>query len=238
MANDEYDFLFKVVLIGDSGVGKSNLLSRFTRNEFNLDSKSTIGVEFATRSIQVDLKTIKAQIWDTAGQERYRAITSAYYRGAVGALLVYDISKQNTFENVTRWLKELRDHADSNIVIMLVGNKSDLRHLRAVPTEDAKQFASENNLSFIETSALDASNVELAFQNILTGQSRFCFANSLSLAPKKQQTTLTRILSEIYRIVSQKALDQGETPQNPMGPRKTIEISKPADEGTKGGKCC
>lgn len=175
-----------MVLIGDSGVGKSNLLSRFTRNEFNLDSKSTIGVEFATRSIQVDSKTIKAQIWDTAGQERYRAITSAYYRGAVGALLVYDISKHQTYENVNRWLKELRDHADSNIVIMLVGNKSDLRHLRAVPTEEAKQFASmfiqrflllwtrltaagENNLSFIETSALDASNVELAFQNILTG---------------------------------------------------------------------
>ncbi len=139
--SDETD-LFPVVLIGDSGVGKSNLLSRFTRNEFNLDSKSTIGVEFATRSIQVDAKTIKAQIWDTAGQERYRAITSAYYRGAVGALLVYDISKHQTYENVTRWLKELRDHADSNIVIMLVGNKSDLRHLRAVPTEEAKQFAS------------------------------------------------------------------------------------------------
>lgn len=85
---------------------------------------------------------IKAQIWDTAGQERYRAITSAYYRGAVGALLVYDISKHQTYENVTRWLKELRDHADSNIVIMLVGNKSDLRHLRAVPTEEAKSFAS------------------------------------------------------------------------------------------------
>ena len=131
-----------MVLIGDSGVGKSNLLSRFTRNEFNLDSKSTIGVEFATRSIQIDNKTIKAQIWDTAGQERYRAITSAYYRGAVGALLVYDISKSLSFENVTRWLKELRDHADSNIVIMLVGNKTDQRHLRAVPTEDGKNFAS------------------------------------------------------------------------------------------------
>lgn len=130
-----------VVLIGDSGVGKSNLLSRFTRNEFNLESKSTIGVEFATRSIQVDGKTIKAQIWDTAGQERYRAITSAYYRGAVGALLVYDIAKHLTYENVERWLKELRDHADQNIVIMLVGNKSDLRHLRAVPTDEARAFA-------------------------------------------------------------------------------------------------
>uniref|UniRef100_A0A4W4GFB1 Ras-related protein Rab-25 n=1 Tax=Electrophorus electricus TaxID=8005 RepID=A0A4W4GFB1_ELEEL len=136
------EFLFQIlVLIGDSGVGKSNLLSRFTRNEFNLESKSTIGVEFATRSIQVDGKTIKAQIWDTAGQERYRAITSAYYRGAVGALLVYDIAKHLTYENVERWLKELRDHADNNIVIMLVGNKSDLRHLRAVPTDEARAFA-------------------------------------------------------------------------------------------------
>lgn len=113
-----------------------------------MDSKSTIGVEFATRSIQVDTKTIKAQIWDTAGQERYRAITSAYYRGAVGALLVYDISKQITYDNVTRWLKELRDHADNNIVIMLVGNKSDLRHLRAVPTEDSKNFAGKSRASF------------------------------------------------------------------------------------------
>ncbi|EPB74871.1 Ras family protein, partial [Ancylostoma ceylanicum] len=162
------NFSLSVVLIGDSGVGKSNLLSRFTRNEFNLESKSTIGVEFATRSIQVEGKTVKAQIWDTAGQERYRAITSAYYRGAVGALLVYDIAKHVTYENVERWLKELRDHADQNIVIMLVGNKSDLRHLRAVPTDEAKIYAEKNQLSFIETSALDSTNVEAAFTNILT----------------------------------------------------------------------
>uniref|UniRef100_A0A8C0UVD8 Ras-related protein Rab-25 n=1 Tax=Cyanistes caeruleus TaxID=156563 RepID=A0A8C0UVD8_CYACU len=168
--DDEYDYLFKVVLIGDSGVGKSNLLSRFTRNEFNLESKSTIGVEFATRSIQVDNKTVKAQIWDTAGQERYRAITSAYYRGAVGALLVYDIAKYLTYENAERWLKELQDHADANIVIMLVGNKSDLRHLRAVPTDEARSFAEKNGLSFLETSALDSTNVETAFHNILSGK--------------------------------------------------------------------
>lgn len=148
-----------VVLIGDSGVGKSNLLSRFTRNEFSLDSKSTIGVEFATRSLQIKDKVIKAQIWDTgtfklclcnvltvfcpwlAGQERYRAITSAYYRGAVGALIVYDITSQNTFDSVERWLKELRDHADNQIVIMLVGNKIDKKHLRAVATGLAKQYA-------------------------------------------------------------------------------------------------
>ncbi|KAK7023796.1 Gtp-binding protein ypt3 [Favolaschia claudopus] len=205
-----YDYLFKVVLIGDSGVGKSNLLSRFTRNEFNLESKSTIGVEFATRSIDVDGKTVKAQIWDTAGQERYRAITSAYYRGAVGALLVYDIAKHATYVNVTRWLKELRDHADSNIVIMLVGNKSDLKHLRAVPTDEAKTFSTENGLSFIETSALDASNVEGAFQTILT---------------------------DIYRIVSSKSLEQSNNPVDAPGP--SIRVDPTVDnKAPQASKCC
>ncbi|KAG7015452.1 Ras-related protein RABA2a, partial [Cucurbita argyrosperma subsp. argyrosperma] len=181
--DDDYDYLFKVVLIGDSGVGKSNLLSRFTRNEFCLESKSTIGVEFATRTLQVEGRTVKAQIWDTAGQERYRAITSAYYRGALGALLVYDVTKPMTFDNVSRWLKELRDHADSNIVIMLIGNKTDLKHLRAVATEDAQSYAEKEGLSFIETSALEATNVEKAFQTIL---------------------------SEIYRIISKKSLNSEE----------------------------
>jgi len=205
-----YDYLFKVVLIGDSGVGKSNLLSRFTRNEFNLESKSTIGVEFATRSINVDGKTVKAQIWDTAGQERYRAITSAYYRGAVGALLVYDISKHATYVNVTRWLKELRDHADANIVIMLVGNKSDLKHLRAVPTDEAKAFSTENGLSFIETSALDASNVESAFQTILT---------------------------DIYRIVSAKSLESSTSNIEP--PKESISVGITQDNNNQqGSKCC
>jgi len=207
--DDEYDYLFKVVLIGDSGVGKSNLLSRFTRNEFNLESKSTIGVEFATRSIQVDSKTIKAQIWDTAGQERFRAITSAYYRGAVGALLVYDLAKHVTYENVNVWLKELRDHADNNIVVMLVGNKSDLRHLRAVSTEDAKKFAAENNLSFIETSALDSSNVELAF---------------------------TKILTEIYRIVSNKALESSENSNVPSS--QVVSITPTSKDEANAGGCC
>merc|ERR1712216_1058853 len=186
-ADEEYDYLFKVVLIGDSGVGKSNLLSRFTRNEFMLQSESTIGVEFATRSIQVDGKTIKAQIWDTAGQEGYRAITSAYYRGAVGALLVYDITKHVTYENVERWLKELRDHADSNIVMMLVGNKSDLRHLRAVSTDDASSFAEKEGLSFIETSALESTNVELAFQKILPEIYRIVSKKTGAATPPTQQ---------------------------------------------------
>ncbi|KAL6950193.1 Rab GTPase ypt32 [Hanseniaspora vineae] len=164
----EYDILFKLVLIGDSGVGKSNLLTRFTANEFNIDSKSTIGVEFANRIVQIEGKKIKAQIWDTAGQERYRAITSAYYRGAMGALIVYDITKSKSYENCSDWLKELKENADSNIVIGLIGNKSDLAHNRSVPTEEARNFAQENHLLFTETSALENDNVERAFGELIT----------------------------------------------------------------------
>ncbi|EFJ13202.1 rab family GTPase [Selaginella moellendorffii] len=173
------DYVFKVVLIGDSAVGKSQLLSRFARDEFTLESKSTIGVEFQTRTISVDGKTIKAQIWDTAGQERYRAVTSAYYRGAVGAMLVYDITRKQTFEHVARWLEELRNHADNNVVIMMVGNKSDLSNSRTMSVEEGREFSEKEGLYFMETSALDSTNVETAF---------------------------TTVLTEIYKIVSKKSL--------------------------------
>ncbi|KAI9083472.1 hypothetical protein K1719_034414 [Acacia pycnantha] len=209
---DDYDYLFKVVLIGDSGVGKSNLLSRFTRNEFSLESKSTIGVEFATRSISVDDKMVKAQIWDTAGQERYRAITSAYYRGAVGALIVYDITRHVTFENVERWLKELRDHTDTNVVVMLVGNKADLRHLRAVSTEDAKSFAEKENTFFMETSALESMNVEDAF---------------------------TEVLTQIYGVVSRKALETAGNGSADLPKGQSINIGGKDDvSDVKKGGCC
>ena len=165
--DDEYNYLFKVVLIGDSDVGKSNLLTRFSRNEFDSESKSTIGVDLATHYVPVDGITIKAQFWDSSGQERYRAITSAYYRGAAGALLVYDITKRLTYENVERWLKVLRDKTDENIAIILVGNKSDLKELRSVNKDEAEAFAKRHNLLFIETSALDCTNVVEAFRNIL-----------------------------------------------------------------------
>eukprot|EP00316_Scyphosphaera_apsteinii_P013444 CAMPEP_0119311888 /NCGR_PEP_ID=MMETSP1333-20130426/24360_1 /TAXON_ID=418940 /ORGANISM="Scyphosphaera apsteinii, Strain RCC1455" /LENGTH=211 /DNA_ID=CAMNT_0007316393 /DNA_START=34 /DNA_END=669 /DNA_ORIENTATION=+ len=165
---EKYDYLFKVVVIGDSGVGKSNLLSRFTRNEFNLESKSTIGVEFATRSVALDGKTIKAQIWDTAGQERYRAITSAYYRGAVGALVVYDITKDVSFANVEKWLTELKENATADITMMLIGNKTDLAQARMTSTEQGQAFANSHGIAFMEASALNASNVESAFLHILS----------------------------------------------------------------------
>ncbi|TVT97419.1 hypothetical protein EJB05_57335, partial [Eragrostis curvula] len=128
---------------------------------------------------EVEGKTIKAQIWDTAGQERYPALRRVYYRGAVGALLVYDVTKVTTFENVKMWLKDLRNHADSNIVVMLIGNKIDLKHLRSVAVEDAASFAEREGLLFIETSALDETNVEKAFQTVLAEIYRIICKNPL-----------------------------------------------------------
>ncbi|XP_074279645.1 ras-related protein RABA3-like [Silene latifolia] len=174
------DYVYKVVVIGDSAVGKSQLLSRFAKNEFSFDSKSTIGVEFQTRTLNIQSKVIKAQIWDTAGQERYRAVTSAYYRGALGAIVVYDITKQPTYDHVSRWVDELRSHADNSIVIMLIGNKADLADKRAVSTEDAVEFAEEQGLFFSEASALSGDNVESAF---------------------------LKVLEEIYSVASKKTLD-------------------------------
>ncbi|XP_077212300.1 ras-related protein RABA5c-like [Tasmannia lanceolata] len=161
------EYLFKIVIIGDSAVGKSNLLSRYSRNEFNLHSKATIGVEFQTQSIDIHGKEVKAQIWDTAGQERFRAVTSAYYRGAVGALIVYDISRRTTFDSVHRWLDELNTHSDTTVAKMLIGNKCDLENIRDVSVEEGKSLAESEGLFFMETSALDATNVRMAFEIVI-----------------------------------------------------------------------
>ncbi|KAL0464158.1 UNVERIFIED_CONTAM: Ras-related protein RABA6a [Sesamum latifolium] len=165
--DEECDYLFKAVLIGDSAVGKSNLLSRFAKNEFCLESKPTIGVEFAYRNIRVGDKLIKAQIWDTAGQERFRAITSSYYRGALGALLVYDITRKSTFESLKKWLKEVREFGSRELVVVLVGNKSDLAQYREVNSEDGQSLAQLEDLSFMETSAKENLNVEEAFLQMI-----------------------------------------------------------------------
>ena len=136
--DDYYDLIFKTVIIGESGVGKSNLLTRFLNNTFTHDQKATVGVEFGTKKMVIEGSTVKAQIWDTAGQERYRSITNAYYKGAKGALLVFDLTNEESFHSVDKWLKELRNEADINIYVILIGNKSDLVESRKVKNEDAK----------------------------------------------------------------------------------------------------
>ncbi|WVZ86051.1 hypothetical protein U9M48_032894 [Paspalum notatum var. saurae] len=158
-----YAYLFKYIIIGDTGVGKSCLLLQFTDKRFQPVHDLTIGVEFGARMITVDNKPIKLQIWDTAGQESFRSITRSYYRGAAGALLVYDITRRETFNHLVSWLEDARQHANANMTIMLVGNKCDLSHRRAVSYEEGEQFAKEHGLIFMEASAKTAQNVEEAF---------------------------------------------------------------------------
>jgi small GTP-binding protein domain len=168
MGDEEYDYLFKCVIIGDSGVGKSNIFNRFIRDEFNLDSKATIGVEFSAKNVTVQDKVIKCQVWDTAGQERFRALAKSYYRGAVGCLLVYDITNYDSFQHLDKWLKEVKDHAEPHLVVLLIGNKCDLEEKRAVKQEEGAEFAEKNGLGFIEVSAKDNLNIETAFSRLTT----------------------------------------------------------------------
>ncbi|KAL7671086.1 hypothetical protein ACOME3_005999 [Neoechinorhynchus agilis] len=158
-----YAYLFKYIMIGDTGVGKSCLLLQFTDRRFQPVHDLTIGVEFGARMITTEGKQIKLQIWDTAGQENFRSITRSYYRGAAGALLVYDITRRETFEHVADWLEDARLHSSSNMVVMLIGNKSDMDSRREVSKEEGESFAAKNKLVFIETSAKTGENVEEAF---------------------------------------------------------------------------
>ncbi|KAJ2851797.1 ras GTPase [Coemansia brasiliensis] len=161
--NPEYDYLFKLLLIGDSGVGKSCLLLRFADDTYTESYISTIGVDFKIRTIELDGKVVKLQIWDTAGQERFRTITSSYYRGAHGIIVVYDVTDTETFSNVKQWLQEIDRYASEGVNKLLVGNKSDLEDKRAVDFTEAQEFAKSLNISFLETSAKDSTNVENAF---------------------------------------------------------------------------
>jgi len=158
----DYNYLFKYIIVGDAGVGKSCLLLQFTDKRFRAEHDMTIGVEFGHRLAELDGQKIKLQIWDTAGQEAFRSITRAYYRGATGALLVYDISRRASFDHLAQWLTDARQNAQPNMVIILIGNKSDLER-REVTYEEGAWFARQNGLFFLETSAKTGQNVEAAF---------------------------------------------------------------------------
>ena len=163
----EYDYLFKLILVGDSYVGKTNILSKYIKDEFNLNTKSTVGVEFGTKILKIEDKIIKAQIWDTAGQERYKSITSTYYKGAKGAFIVYDITNRLTFESVDKWIQDLNLNSDKNITLLLIGNKKDLADKREVTTEEGEEKAKSFGLAFLETSALTGENIDKVFDYIL-----------------------------------------------------------------------
>merc|ERR1711998_5037 len=158
-----YDMLIKLLLIGDSGVGKSCLLCRYSDDVFNSNFITTIGIDFKIRTIELDGKKIKLQIWDTAGQERFRTITQAYYRGAMGILLVYDVTDEKSFQNIRSWMRNIEQHANTEVVKVLLGNKCDMKNKRAVTQEEGENLAKEYEIEFFETSAKDKINVDQAF---------------------------------------------------------------------------
>ena len=162
--DSSYEIIFKTLLIGDANVGKSNLLLRYVKNEFVPDMKSTVGVEFGSKILKIYDINVKVQIWDTAGQERYRSVTSSYYKGSKGVLIVYDITNYSSFESVDRWINEFRMKSDENSAIVLVGNKNDNEELRKVTIEEGEEKAKKYNLGFFETSAKDGKNVDEAFK--------------------------------------------------------------------------
>ena len=167
MEKESYDLLFKLILIGDSCVGKSNILLKYLKNEFDPNSRATVGVEFGTKNIIINNKKIKIQIWDTAGQERYRSITSAYYKGAKGALIVYDITRKCTFDNIDKWISDLKLNGDKNICIVILGNKSDLDDKREVSKGEGIKKSEMYKTAFLETSALNGDNIGKAFDEII-----------------------------------------------------------------------
>lgn len=158
------DFVFKIVIVGDSSVGKSNILTRYTQNVFDLNSKATVGVELSTKLYRKNNEIISVNLWDTAGQERFAAITSAYYKGSSGAIIVYDITKRKTFDNIDKWYSEIVAKCPSDLVIVLVGNKMDLEEEREVKYQEGLDKAKDLGMAFMETSALTAQNINEVFK--------------------------------------------------------------------------
>ena len=177
---ENYEVMFKVVLIGDMKVGKTNIVSRYIKNEFNKDSMSTIGVEFGSKELVIEGHNVKVQIWDTAGQEKYKSITNAYYKGAKGAFVVYDITNKNSFDNADNWLNNLRASADKKCSIILIGNKSDLEDKREVSIEQGEEKAKNNEIAFMETSALSGDNIDKAFEMMINEAYKICHSEMLA----------------------------------------------------------
>ena len=208
MDEDNYEMMFKVVLVGDSFVGKTNIMSKYLKNEFHEDSKATVGVEFGSRQFNIEGHSIKAQVWDTAGQERYKAITSAYYKGAKGAFVVYDITRKGSFESVERWVNDLLSSGDKKITILLIGNKCDLEEQRQITKEQGEEKAAKLELAFLETSAFSGQNLDKAFE---------------------------MIVNEIYKKFHEEMLAENDIDIIEGG--KDINLSK-KQENPEGKKCC
>ncbi|KAI6660290.1 Ras-related protein rab-10 [Oopsacas minuta] len=166
MAKKAYDLLFKILLIGDSGVGKTSVLFRFSDDAFNTTFISTIGIDFKIKTIELDGKKIKLQIWDTAGQERFHTITTSYYRGAMGIILVYDITQQKSFDNIAKWLHNIETHASPDVEKTLIANKCDMETKRVISKDQGQRIADEYTIRFFETSAKSNINIDQTFETL------------------------------------------------------------------------
>ena len=180
MEDENYEMMFKVVLVGDSFVGKTNIMSKYLKNEFHEDSKATVGVEFGSKQFKIEGHTIKAQIWDTAGQERYKAITSAYYKGAKGAFVVYDITRKGSFESIEKWVNDLTSTADKKLTIVVIGNKCDLEDQRQITKEQGEEKANKLEVAFLETSAFSGENLDKAFEMMINEIYKKCHEEMLA----------------------------------------------------------
>ena len=167
MEDDECEMNFKIVIVGDSFVGKTNIMSKYLKNKFNENSKATVGVEFGSKQFNIEGHLINAQIWDTAGTEKYKAITSAYYRGAKGGFVVYDITRKDSFKSVDKWVNDLIAAGDKKMIILVIGNKCDLEEKRQVTKEQGESKARFLEVAFMETSALSGENLDKAFEMMM-----------------------------------------------------------------------
>ena len=214
--DDDVDILIKVVIVGDSSVGKTNLLSRFVNNSFNQNSRNTIGVDFSAVDLSINGQNIKAQFWDTAGQEKYRSIASAYYKNAQGIIITYDVTREQTFKNVNSWYNELREQGEPDVEIILIGNKIDLESERKVTSDQGAQLAKEKGMFFMEVSA--KTNQEDCVEN--------AFKILLEEIVNKTEERMKE--SKVYEIQSQN------------GARLRDRQNEGGNEGTNGqsGVCC
>ncbi len=164
----KYNYLFKYIVIGAPSVGKSQIVKRFTADIFNEKYGATIGAEFGEKNIEVEDKIIRIQIWDTAGQERFKSITTAYYKNCVCAIIVYDITSRDSFNDITDWINDCKSYSPKTVLMALIGNKCDLKEFRHISTEEGQELANKNGIPFYETSAKDGTNIKEIFQ--ITGE--------------------------------------------------------------------
>jgi len=230
---ETYDFLMKYIIIGEAGTGKSCLLHHFTHNSFKNHSQHTIGVEFSSRTVKLGEKRIKLQLWDTAGQERFRSVTRSYYRGAAGALLVYDITKRESFSNLSRWLADARALANPQLVVVLVGSKSDREEDREVEWAEASKWAAENDVHFLETSSLTGENVEAPF--LLAARAILLAIESGTLDPEKAGSGVSYGDRALRRVNSSSRLSFGS---HQSGSRRRGTLKLRAKKWIPGSKCC